>query len=74
MQLLAGVGGPPSYAQWGLRLPTIDPSFGLRLQVRDFPGGAWSPKVKDTCLGRALPGLDLRRSELQAHLCPFLAM
>lgn len=62
MQLLAGVGGPPSYAQWGLWLPFLDPSSGLRVEVSDSPTEILSPKAKDTCLGGALPGLALRES------------
>lgn len=69
-----GGGTPQVNAQWGLWLPFLDPSSGLRVEVSDSPTEILSPKAKDTCLGGALPGLALRRAELQAHLCPFFAV
>lgn len=75
MQALVGVRRvPPSNDRWGFGPPTRDRSSGLKLEVRDFPSGVWSTKIKDSRLGRAFPGLDLRRSELQAQLCPFLVV
>lgn len=48
----------------GASIDPIDPSSGLKLETRDFTSEILSTETKDTCLGRALHGFDLKRSEL----------
>lgn len=72
VQPLAGMRRVPSITIDGASIDLIDPSSRLKLEAKNFPSEILSTEIKDTCLGRALPGFDLKRAELQVQLCPFL--
>lgn len=73
VQHLAGVRRvPPSYDHCGFRLPTIDPAklWGW-VASKGLTEGGLVHKDQGHRLGRVLPGLDPKVSELQVQFCPF---